>query len=527
MGLLNPKNVNFKKAVNSEIYVDKSEMIKEINKLIDTEQRFICISRPRRFGKSITANMLTAYYGRNCDLKELFSNLKISKADSFEKYLNKYNVIHINMVDYFTESNSIQELIKFLEEDIIYEIERKIEVNLPRRKTLVKAFEEVFSETGISFIFIIDEWDCIFRVHKNDRESQTEYLNFLRNILKDKSYVALAYMTGILPIKKYAEHSALNMFTEISMTNPREYSSFTGFTEDEVRELCQRYDMSIEETKKWYDGYNLKGVSVYNPHSVVMSMTGRDYSNYWTSTETYEALKVYIQMNFDGLRDKVVKMISGERVKVNTGKFQNDMTTFNSADDVLTLLIHLGYLTFENIEAGNGEVWIPNSEVQQEFINCIEDGGWENVMEAINQSEKLLKATISGKEELIAEKVEEVHRKNTSIIQYHDENSLSCVLSLAYYSARRSYNIYRELQGGEGYADLVFIPRKNNNNPAMIIELKWNKDVETAITQIKKRKYVESLKDYHGEIILVGITYDRESKQDNKKHICKIEKVII
>ncbi len=522
--LLNPRNNDFQQALNSEIYVDKSELIAVTNKYVDTEQRFICVSRPRRFGKSMAANMLTAYYSRGCDSREMFSSLKISKSSTFEKHLNKYNVIHINMVRYIGEAKNIEEMIEFISEDIIDEISEEFSnVKMPRRKSLINIFEYVFAETNIPFIFVIDEWDCIFRMQKNSKQSQTEYLNFLRNLLKDKSYVALAYMTGILPIKKYGEHSALNMFTEVCMTDTGEYAEFTGFTENEVKELCEKYDMTFEKTKQWYDGYSLEGVSIYNPRSVVMSMLGRKYNNYWTSTETYDALKVYIKMDFDGLKDKVSSMVAGEKVKVNIAKFQNDMTSLESADDILTLIIHLGYLTFEPDEdiSTLGYVWIPNSEVQQEFINSIEDGGWEEVMKSITMSDELLEETLNLNEERVAEIIEQAHQDNTSILKYNDENSLACVISLAYYCARRKYVMHRELPTGKGFADLVFVPRKNNPNPAIVIELKQNKTANAAIEQIKNKQYTDSIKDYSGEIMLVGINYDSD-----KKHTCKIEKIV-
>ena len=516
--LLNPDNIDFQEALNSEIYVDKTELMSYTNKVLRTEQKYICVSRPRRFGKSMAANMLTAYYSRGCDSRGLFSKYKIAKADSFEKHLNKYNVIHINMVKYLDEAENIKEMVKFIEEDIIDEITEEFpDAKFPRRVTLINVLDKMFAQFKIPFIFIIDEWDCIFRRHKEDNDSQTTYLNFLRDLLKNKSYIALAYMTGILPIKKYGEHSAINMFTEISMTNARELAEFTGFTESEVHELCKCYNMPFDETKRWYDGYNLKGMSIYNPRSVVMSMTGHDYDSYWTSTETYEALKVYIEMNFESLKDKIKELIAGEKIEINPAKFQNDMTTFYSADDILTLLVHLGYLTYDFYTK---QVWVPNSEVAQEFINSIEDGGWEEVMRSVRASDELLKATLACDEEKVSELIEQSHQDNTSILKYNDENSLSCVLSLAYYSARKSYVIERELPAGKGFADLVFKPRSNNSNPAIIVELKCGNSVESAIEQIKNKQYTDCLKDYSGEILLVGINYDKESK----KHYCKIEK---
>ncbi|MDD7294779.1 MAG: AAA family ATPase [Oscillospiraceae bacterium] len=519
MGIyLNPDHTDFQRSLNSEIYIDKTELIAYTNKKLNTEQCYICVSRPRRFGKSMAANMLTAYYSRGCDSKKMFQNLKIAKSADFEKYLNQYNVIHLNMQNYLTEAKTVQQLIQFVEEDLLDELEQEFsELRMPRRKTLVKVLEQAFSQFRIPFVFVIDEWDCIFRVHKNDLESQKLYLDFLRNLLKDQSYVALAYMTGILPIKKYGEHSAINVFYEYSMTDASPIEEFTGFTEQEVQSLCEQYQMSFEQVKQWYDGYCVDGISIYNPKSVVEAMLRRKFSNYWTKTETYEALKEYIELNQDGLRDKIVQMIAGERVRINPNKFQNDMTTFHSADDVLTLLVHLGYLTYDEQEQ---VVWIPNSEVQQEFINSIEDGGWESVMQAIRQSNQLLQATIAGQEETVATLIEQAHQANVSILKYNDENSLSCVISLAYYSAQKNYTLHREMPAGKGFADIVFEPKRNCNLPALIVELKWGHSAEEAVEQIKQKNYTDCLKNYSGEVLLVGVNYDKD-----KHHTCKIEKV--
>ena len=336
--------------------------------------------------------------------------------------------------------------------------------------------------------------------------------------MKDQSYVALAYMTGILPIKKYGKHSALNMFTEVSMTDPREYAEFTGFTESEVKQLCDEYKMPFDETKRWYDGYNLMGVSAYNPRSVVMSMTGGYFNNYWTSTETYEALRVYIEMNFDGLKDTIIELLAGQKAVIDTTTFSNDMVTFETKDDVLTLLVHLGYLTYDFYTK---EVSIPNYEISEQFASTIKVMGWSEVANSLKLSDELLKSTLNCDAEKVAELIDKAHSDNTSILKYNDENSLSCVISLAYYSARKTYTIERELPAGKGFADLVFRPRKNNSNPAMIVELKYDKSAEGAIEQIKKKKYADCLKDYSGKILLVGINYNK----DTKKHDCVIEKV--
>jgi len=378
---LNPDNTGFQMALNSRIYVDKTELIAYTNIQMRTEQRFICVSRPRRFGKTMAANMLTAYYSRGCNSTEQFSRLKIAGDTSFEKHLNHYNVIRLNMQDFLSRSKDMDDMISRIRREVLFDLTSEFaDVRYFDDTDLMRSLQDIYIKYEVPFVFIIDEWDCVFRVNKEDQEAQRKYLDFLRNLLKDQSYVALAYMTGILPIKKYGQHSALNMFYEYSMMDAAPIQEFTGFTEAEVKALCVKYQVSYEDMRKWYDGYTVNGLSVYNPRSVVESILRKNFNNYWTKTETYEALKVYIQMDFDGLRGKVERLIAGENVSVNSNKYQNDMTTFESADDVLTLLVHLGYLT-SDMESGTCS--IPNQEVQQEFINCIEDGGWENVMDAI------------------------------------------------------------------------------------------------------------------------------------------------
>ena len=519
MGIyLNPENVDFQKSLNSEIYIDKTELISYTNKKLNTEQGYICVSRPRRFGKSMAANMLTAYYSRGCDSRELFQGLKIATHPNFEKHLNQYNVIHLNMRDYLTESENMKQLIQFVEDDLLDELQQEFsDLRMPRRKTLVKVLEQAFAQYKIPFVFIIDEWDCIFRVHKSDAASQKDYLDFLRNLLKDKSYIALAYMTGILPIKKYGEHSAINVFYEYSMTDASPIEEFTGFTEQEVRQLCEQYNMPFSETKKWYDGYCVDGVSIYNPKSVVEAMLRGKFSNYWTQTETYEALKIYIQSNEFGVQDVILKLLAGEKEKIDTTTFSNDMVTFATKDDVLTLLVHLGYLTYN---AETKEIWIPNDEVMEQFISTVKVMGWGSVVTALETSEKLLQATLSGDEQTVAELIEQAHQANASILKYNDENALSCVISLAYYSAQKNYTLHREMPAGKGFADIVFEPNRNCNLPALIVELKWGHSAEEAVEQIKQKDYLDCLQNYHGEVLLVGVNYDKE-----KHHTCKIERV--
>lgn len=519
MGIyLNPDNTDFQEALNSEIYVDKTELIKHTNSKIRTTNKYICVSRPRRFGKSMAGDMLVAYYSRGCDSKEMFSKYKISSDPTFEKHLNKYNVIHINMLDFVSKCDSITDSLDYLSKRLIHEIKKENgDVDCFDWNDLMSVLAEVFNEKRVPFIFIIDEWDCVFREYKNDTEGQIQYLDFLRRILKDQSYVALAYMTGILPIKKYGKHSALNMFTEIAMTNAAPIQEFTGFTENEVRQLCDEYKKDFNEVKRWYDGYTVDGESIYNPKSVVEALTRGTFRNYWTATENYEALEEFIFRNDDGLRDTVIKLLAGEKKKIDPSTFNNDMVTFNSQDDVLTLLVHLGYLTFDS---ETNEVAIPNYEVSEQFASTIRNKDWAEVSKSLKVSDDLLQATLNCDAEKVARLISDSHSENTSILQYNDENSLACVLSIAYYSARKDYILHRELATGKGFADLVFIPRIGRKLPAMIIELKRGHSAEEAIQQIKDNNYITKVSEHSSEIILVGINYD-----DKKVHTCIIERI--
>ena len=522
MGIyLNPGNDLFYSTVTySEISVDKTMLISFTNKCLFGENKEICVSRPRRFGKSMAENMLTAYYSKGCDSRELFSKFQIAQTPDFEKHLNRYNVIHVDMQKFLSRTKNVHEMLDFLQKRVLKEMKQTFSGIEPEETSLITALEDLYGQCEEKFIFIIDEWDSIFRVHRDNAAAQKEYLDFLRDLLKGQPYVVLAYMTGILPIKKYGQHSALNMFDEYAMTNQKRLAEFTGFTEEEVQQLCERYHMSFEQTKDWYDGYNVNGVSIYNPRSVTSAMMNGIFDSYWTQTETYEALKMYIVRNENGLRDKIVRMIAGEHISINTKTFQNDMCTFETADDILTLLVHLGYLTYD---FDTKTAWIPNKEVRQEFLNSIQGQEFQTVNNAIHRSDKLLQLTLAQNAEKVAEMLQEVHCDNCSVIQYNDENSLACVLSLAYYSAQDSYVVYRELQGGEGFADLVFVPRTGNHNPVMIVELKWNQTTGIALEQIKDRKYIRCLKDYHGKVLFVGVNYDKKSK----KHTCQFEMVEI
>lgn len=520
MGIyLDPGNEQFTKMTASEIYVDKTGLIEYTNRVINTMQAYLCVSRPRRFGKSMAAAMLAAYYSRGCSSRELFQPYCISKTPDFHKHLNQYHTIFLNIQEFLSRSSNVGELITRIKKMILRELlDAYPNVDYFDRSDLVESMKDIYAAYRQPFVFIIDEWDCIFREYKQDKTAQEQYLDFLRDLLKDKVYISLAYMTGILPIKKYGTHSALNMFDEFSMIDPGPLAEYVGFTEKEVQKLCERYGMDLEEVKSWYDGYSFEHEpSVYSPRSVVSCMRFGKLGNYWNQTETFEALQAYIDMNFEGLRDDVLDMIAGNHVPVNTGSFTNDMSTFRSEDDVLTLLIHLGYLGYDS---KSKNVFIPNSEVQSEYVNAVSVSEWGDISIALKNSAETLKAIWEERPAQVAEGIRQAHFE-TSHIQYNDENALSYTISLALYAARNFYTVHRELAGGKGVADLVFLPKKKfPEKPALVVELKWDKSAAGALKQIQEKEYCRSLKEYQGNLLLVGIDYDKKTKE----HQCVIEK---
>ena len=469
--------------------------------------------------------MISAYYDRTTEATKLFQGMEIAGDAAFEKYANQNDVILLNMQKFLSRTHSMSELLVLLQQKVLRELVKEYPaVDYFDSSSLPGCMEDVFAETGRKFVIIIDEWDCIFREYKDRTEEQRKYLDFLRDWLKDSSYVGLAYMTGILPIKKYGTHSALNMFDEFSMTNGRELAWYAGFTTVEVQRLCQRYGRDFAQMREWYNGYRLKQTdghtvqdcAIYNPRSVVMAARTGICDDYWNQTETFNALQLYIDMNFDGLRDAVLELMAGGTRKIDIRTFNNDMTTFHSYEDILTLLIHLGYLGYD---FDTKSVFIPNKELMDEFVSATAASKWSEIIKSVKRSDDLLQATWAQDEEAVAQGLAEAHFE-TSHIQYNSETALSYTVSLAYYSAREYYTVIRELPTGKGFADLVFVPRpKYADKPALVVELKWNQSAETAIRQIKEKKYVQALAGYSGRILLVGISYDKETRE----HSCEIE----
>jgi hypothetical protein len=518
---INIGNAGFQSARNGE-YVDKSALIASVNSTLFSERQFSCVSRCRRFGKSMAAKMLYAYYDHSCDSRSLFADLEIAHDPSFEKHLNKYAAIYLDMTNFVS---------LYKTDDIVYKIDAALLADLSKAYPDVPVEQDdwlmdyllrVSIEKEERFVFIIDEWDAICREFAPGTKAMDSYVGWLRRMFKSQDafrVFAGAYMTGILPIKKYKTESAMNNFIEYSMVTPRNMASCFGFTKDEVRALAEKHGMDFDELVKWYDGYQIGGQpSMFNPNSVMMAIYSCWCESYWGKTGSYDTVAHYIRMNFEGLKDDIIHMLAGGRCKVNPTKFQNDMSVIESKDDVLTVLIHLGYLSYDRTKM---ECYIPNKEVAGEMVNAVEDNNWTHVVKALHASEQLLQDTLEGNEEAVAQGVDAAHDENTSILSYNNENSLACVLSIAYYYAKNDYVMYRELPTGKGFADIVLIPRKNVTSPAIVLELKYNKDADAAIDQILRKQYPGKIAQHHDDLLLVAVNYDKKEKT----HQCQIKRI--
>ena len=527
MGIyLNSGNSGFQEVVRSE-YVDKTGLIDLINQTIGTKSKLSCISRPRRFGKSFAAQMLCAYYDCSCDSHELFDSRDIAKTDGYLKHLNQYHVINLDITGFISETKRSRGSLADIPDKIVAVIHGELKdmfPEIPAGRSLAADMIHCVETTGRKFVFIIDEWDALIREAKHQDEIQTAYLNLLREWFKNSNFtpkvVAAVYMTGILPIKKDGSQSAISDFKEYTILAPGKFAEYTGFTESEVHALCERHGMSFEEVKKWYDGYDFPGYgAIYNPYSVMCAMQEQECRSYWQQTSAAESLMSYINMDFEGMQEVISRLINGEEIAVRTDWFKNDFETFQNRDDVLTLLIHLGYLTWNRKEKLSR---IPNEEVRVEFEKILEGTGvnakWT---ELLSRSGKLLEDTIAGKAESIAEAIDAIRQTQYAPTFYNDEQALRYVIKFAYIAAIDQYLKVEELPSGKGIADVVYLPKRKSLLPALIVELKWDKTAKGAIGQIKERNYPAVLQGYGGEILLVGINYDSKTKV----HACQIERM--
>ena len=522
MGLyLNPSNKLFQRSLDAQFYVDKTELATFLNKRMGQADGLVCVSRPRRFGKSVDADMLAAYYSRGAESRAQFEGLYVSRSSSFDEHLNKHDVIKLVMTQMIALAEGPDGIPAAVTEEVLAEVRETWPQAVPEStKSLPKALALVEAQKGTGFVFIIDEWDCIMREAENAESAQRAYLDFLRDLLKDRSYVEACYMTGILPIRKYGQHSALNLFREYSMATPDELAHLMGFNADEVEKLCERLGRDFSEMERWYDGYVLgeKRIHVYNPNSVARSLSSGRCSSYWTQTETYEALQRYIDIDFDGVGTDLVAMLDGAKVPADISNFENSMTDFKSKDDVYALLVHLGYLGHDE-EARS--VFIPNEEIRREFAGSLKTGARPQLARLIGESRELQQRTLEGDETYVADAIQRAHASAAGPRYYNDEQALRAAVKLAYIWSIDDYLRVDELPGGRGYADVAYIPKTGSSLPPLVIELKWNKPADAAIEQITRRNYPAALRELTGECVLVGITYDEKTTQ----HSCKIERV--
>ena len=521
MGIyLNPGNENYKEILSANIYVDKTMMINVMNQFISQGNKYICVSRPRRFGKTIAQNMLAAYYSKGCDSRDMFENLKIGSSDDFGKNLNSLNVIKIDLNSEYQNTNDKDNLIAILSDKIKDEMRDEYDdVEIKGQYSLAESILEVFKRTGEHFVILIDEYDVLVREQVSE-ELFKNYLSFLNGLFKSdtlRQAISLAYITGILPVVRDRIQSKLNNFREYTILNAGSLAEYIGFTDDEVKALCEEYNMDYEECRSWYDGYRQHGIEIYNPESVVRAMQDRKYMSYWSMTSTYQVIVDRLSHNFKGTKDAVIRMMAGEEVDVRTESYMNTMTDFKTRNDVFTYLMYLGYLAYDY---DNETCRIPNREIVREWEFAVEVlDEYADTDDIIQASKELLKATIDGDEEMVANALDASHIHVTSNRSYNNEDALQSAIYLAYIYAINKYTIVREMTSGKGFADVVYIPLKQED-PALIIELKRNSSVESAINQIKEKKYFDSLNHYQGNIIFVAVNYDEK----DKTHTCKIER---
>ena len=525
MGLyINPGNENFRFIVNDE-YIDKSGLISVINSTIDTKSMLSCVSRPRRFGKTYAANMLAAYYDCSCDSHELFEGLNIAKDAGFEKYINKFNVLYLDITGFLGDT-TLEGLPVYIRKEVLEDAEQ-VFPDMKPADSVKKCLARIVEETGKKFIAIIDEWDSPIRDSDTTAKIQKDYLEFLRSLFKSditKRVFSAAYMTGILPIKKDGSQSAISEFMEYSILDTGEFAPYTGFTVEDVKSICSKKDVPFGQMRDWYNGYELyredgEKISVYNPNSVLLAARKGKFKSYWGQSAAVNSALEYVNMDFDGLGAAMEKLTAGLEIPVKTQKFQNDLVSFRSADDVLTLLIHFGYL---NYDSEKGTIRIPNYEIQSEFGDMIHDVSHKETMVRLKESEQLLADIIAGDADAVAENVQKVHMKESAPLWYNDEQALRAVIKLAFFTYRDHYIKLEELPSGTGYVDMAYIPKKYDPSPSLIIELKAGGTPEEALEQIRSRNYASAIEGLGSSLVLVAITYDKEDK--TKPHHCLIER---
>lgn len=523
MGIyLNPGNENFAEQTRAQIYVDKTMMISEINKIMTGPDKYVCVSRPRRFGKTITENMLSAYFSKGCDSKELFAPYKISSKPDFETNLNRFNVIKIDMNSEYQNADDKESVLKRLSAFIKKEMKQEFpSVELTDEDSLGESILKIYAQTKETFVILIDEYDVLVREKISDKLFM-EYLSFLNGLFKSNTLrpaIKLAYLTGILPVVRDKIQSKLNNFEEYTILDAGELAEFIGFTSDEVKDLCKKYEVNFEECKSWYDGYHQHGIEIYNPESVVKSIQKKEFSSFWGKTSSYEVISDQISANFAGTKDDVIRMLAGESVDIDVGMYRNTLNGFVSKDDIFTYLVHLGYLAYNK---ENQTCHIPNKEVRldwQRAVSVLAD--YAETDKIIKASKQLLSEILQGNSESVAKSLDGSHVHVCSNRSYNNEDALQSAIYLSFIYALNKYTCLRETPSGKGIADMIYIPFVQGL-PALVIELKHNRCAQTALNQIREKQYFKSLEYYSGNLLFIGINYDEKTK----KHDCKIEKFV-
>ena len=513
------KNNEFELASRDKFFVDKTSLIEKINSLIGIKDRFVCITRPRRFGKTLNAMMLASYYSKNADFKDLFDKLKISKSDSYLEHLNKHNVVYVTFSKPTSDYTNYIEYINGFKKQLIEDLKEKFDIELESDSNdkLGKIFEDLYNKTSESFVFVIDEWDYIFNNNLFSENNRKEFLRFLEDLLKDRPYVELAYMTGVLPIAKYSAGSALNMFLEFNMMNDHIYDNYFGFTNEEVEKLCKKQDkVSMNSLKEWYNGYyTCNNLQIYNPRSVTIALRQGVCQSYWTNTGPMDEISYYIENNVEEIQNDIVQMVSGIPVNIYLEGYSAEQINLNTRDEILSAMTVYGFLSYHD-----ETLTIPNKELRMKFDYSLKNHQMGAISKLVLKSNQMLEATLRKDTETMEQLIQEAHDINIPVIKYNDENSLACVITLVYLSARTKYTIVREMEAGAGKADFIFYPN-DKSKPSFILELKKNSTPDEALKQIKEKRYATALKGYNGPKLAVGISYDEKLK----KHSVKIEDI--
>ena len=521
----------FKTVMNGTYFVDKSEILEELIPALQQEQRFFCITRPRRFGKTVMANMIAAFF-ENTGEPSLFEHLHIAEYAGYKEQAGKHDVIYIDFSEMPRECQNYQEYIDRVQNGLVRDIQEAYpELVIENNAAVWDILSLVFNQTGHKFIFVIDEWDAVFHSSFITEKDKKDYLLFLKLLLKGQSYVELAYMTGVLPIAKYSDGSELNMFLEYNMATRVRFSEYFGFSDEEVNMLYQRY---LEKTKKpqitreslreWYDGYHTAaGERLYNPRSVVCALTDNQLSNYWVSSGKYDSIFTYIQYNVDQIQNDLTLMFAGERIPSGIQEYAATAQELKTKEEIYSAMVVYGLLTYDN-----GMVFIPNKELMGSYASMMKkEQSLGYIYRLANVSSQMLQATLAGDTKTMSKIIQYAHNTEVPILSYNNETELSAIINLVYLSARDQYRVEREDKAGKGYVDYIFYPVRYNQD-CIILELKVGHTPEEAIAQIKEKEYALRFKGktaaqdkYTGRILAVGISYDKETKE----HICKVEEL--